>query len=63
MENDKEWLGCWLDNIELVLKATDMSSVYIPTVREEWIKAAKTETFSHLDNQINQQVLNLQGSM
>ena len=50
MENDKEWLGHWLEDLELVLKAIDMSPVYIPTVREEWIKAAKQKPSSILED-------------
>ena len=50
MENDKEWLGCWLEDLELVLRATDMSPIYIPNVREEWIKAAKQKPFPILED-------------
>ena len=41
MEPEKELLGHWLEDLEMVLSATDMSPVYIPTVREEWIKAVQ----------------------
>ena len=41
MEPEKEQLGCWLEDVEVVLGATDMSPIYIPTVREEWIKAVQ----------------------
>ena len=41
MEPEKERLGCWLEDLEIVLSATEMSPVYIPTVREEWIKAVE----------------------
>ena len=41
MEPEKEWLGCWLEDLEMVLSATEMSPIYIPTVREEWIKAVQ----------------------
>ena len=37
METDKKQLGHWLEDLEMVLRATDMSSIYIPTVRE-WVK-------------------------
>ena len=30
MEPEKEWLECWLEDVEVVLGATDMSPVYIP---------------------------------
>ena len=38
METDKEKLGRWLEDLEMVLRATDMWPIYIPTVREEWVK-------------------------
>ena len=41
MESDRERLSVWLEDIEMVLGATKMSSVYVPSVKEEWIKAAK----------------------
>ena len=41
MKLNKEWLECWLEDLEMVLKATDMSPVYIPTVKEEWIRAVQ----------------------
>ena len=50
MENDREKLKRWIDNIEMVLKATEMSPVYIPTVKEEWIKAAKQKPSPVLEN-------------
>ena len=34
----------------MVLRATDMSPVYIPTVKEEWIKAAKQTPSPVLEN-------------
>ena len=50
MESDRERLNCWLENIEMVLRATEMSPVYIPTVNEEWIKAAKQKPTPVLEN-------------
>ena len=50
MESDREKLNRWLENIEMVLKATEMSPVYIPTVNEEWIKAAKQKPTPALEN-------------
>ena len=41
MESDREKLNRWLENIEMVLRATKLSPVYVPIVNEEWIKAAK----------------------
>ena len=41
MEPEKGRLECWLEDLKMVLRATEMSPVYIPTVREEWIKAAQ----------------------
>ena len=41
MEPEKEWLERWLDDLEMTLSATEMSPVYIPTVREKWVKAAQ----------------------
>ena len=41
MKSDKERLEHWLEDLEMVLKATDMSPVYIPTVKEEWIRAVQ----------------------
>ena len=41
MEPEKERLECWLEDIEMTLRATEVSPVYIPTVKEEWIKAAQ----------------------
>ena len=41
MKPAKERLGHWLEDLEMVLKATDMSPVYIPTVKEEWVRAVQ----------------------
>ena len=41
MKSDKERLEHWLEDLEMVLKATDMSPVYIPTVKEEWVRAVQ----------------------
>ena len=41
MKSDKEQLERWLEDLEMVLKATDMSPVYIPTVKEEWVRAVQ----------------------
>ena len=41
MEPEKKQLGRWLEDVEMILGATAMSHVYIPTVREEWIKAVQ----------------------
>ena len=45
MEPERERLECWLKDLEIVLRATNMSPVYIPTVREEWIKAVQQKPF------------------
>ena len=37
MEPEKEWLGHWLEDLEMILKPTDMSPVFIPSVKEEWV--------------------------
>ena len=50
MESDREKLNCWLENIEMVLRATEMSPVYIPTVNEEWIKEAKQKPTPVIEN-------------
>ena len=50
METDKERLGHWLEDLELVLRATEMSPIFIPTVREEWIKAAKQQPSPGLED-------------
>ena len=50
MEPEKEWLECWLEDLKMTLRATEMSPVYIPIVREEWIKAAQQKpTFTPED--------------
>ena len=41
MEPEKEWLGHWLEDLEMVLKATDMSPVFIPSGKEEWVRAVQ----------------------
>ena len=41
IKSDKERLNRWLGDIEMVLRVTKMSQVYIPTVKEEWIRAVK----------------------
>ena len=41
MEPEKKRLERWLEDLEMTLRATEMSPVYIPTVRAEWIKAAQ----------------------
>ena len=50
METDKEQLEHWLEDLELVLRATEMSPIFIPTVREEWIKAAKQKPSPGLED-------------
>ena len=37
LEPQKELLEHWLEDIEMVLRATEMTPVYIPTVKEDWI--------------------------
>ena len=49
MENDRERLNGWLENFEMILRATEMSPVYVPTVKEEWIRAAKQKPTSSLE--------------
>ena len=41
MKSDKEQLERWLEDLDMVLKATDMSPVYIQTVKEEWVRAVQ----------------------
>ena len=50
MESDREKLSDWIADIEMVLEATKMSPVYVPTVKEEWIKAAKQKPTPTLEN-------------
>ena len=44
MEPEKKWLGCWLKDLEVVLKAADMSPIFIPYVREEWVRAVQQKS-------------------
>ena len=44
MEADRDTLNKWIDNIEMVLRATEMSPIYVPTIKEEWIRAARQKT-------------------
>ena len=37
MKCDRERLNRWLGDMELVLRATEMSPVYVPTLKDEWI--------------------------
>ena len=53
MEPEKERLEHWLDDLEMVLSATEMSPVYVPTVREEWIKAVQQKPPSILEDPEN----------
>ena len=41
MEPEKERLDLWLEDIEITLRVTEMSPIYILNVREEWIKAVQ----------------------
>ena len=50
IETDRERLSNWLGDIEMVLGATKMSLVYVPIVKEEWIKAAKQKPTPTLEN-------------
>ena len=43
MEPEKERLGHWLEDLEMVLKATDMSPIFIPSVKEEWVRAVQVK--------------------
>ena len=43
-ELNKERLEGWLENIRVVLNAATLSPIYIPTVREEWIKAVNQKS-------------------
>ena len=40
----------WLGDIEMILGATKMSPVYVQTVKDEWIKAAKQKPTLTLEN-------------
>ena len=53
MEPEQEWLECWLEHLEMVLKATDMSPVFVPTVREEWVKAVELKPSTPLEDPEN----------
>ena len=50
MKSDRERLSDWIADIDMVLDATKISPVYIPTVKEEWIKAAKQKPTSTSEN-------------
>ena len=50
MKGDREKLSEWTADIEMVLGATKMSPVYVPTVKEEWIRAAKQKRTATLEN-------------
>ena len=41
MKADKEHMECWLENVEVVLHTTEISPIYIPSVREEWIQVVR----------------------
>ena len=43
-ELNKERLEGWLEDIRVVLNAATLSPIYIPTVREEWIKAVNQKS-------------------
>ena len=50
MKGDREKLSEWIADIEMVLGATKMSPVYVPTVKEKWIGAAKQRPTATLEN-------------
>ena len=50
MKGDREKLSDWIADIEMVLGVTKMSPVYVPTVKEEWIRAAKQKPTGTLEN-------------
>ena len=50
IETDRERLSNWLGDIEMVLRVTEMSSLYVPTVKDEWIKAVKQKPTPTLEN-------------
>ena len=41
LKPQKELVEHWLEDIEMVLHATTMTPFYIPTVKEDWIKAVQ----------------------
>ena len=53
MKPEKEQLGDWLEDVEMILGATAMSPIYIPTVREEWIKAVQQKPTPALEDPEN----------
>ena len=53
MEPEQEWLGCWLEDLEMESKATDMSPVFIPSVREEWVRAVQLKPSTPLEDPEN----------
>ena len=50
MRGDREKLSDWIADIEMVLDATKMSPVYVPTVKEEWIKVTKQKPTPSLES-------------
>ena len=50
MKGDREKLSKWIVDIEMVLQVTKMSPVYVPTVKEEWIRAPKQKPTATLEN-------------
>ena len=50
MKVDRDRLNDWIADIDMVLDATRRSPVYIPTVKEAWIRAAKQKPTPTLEN-------------
>ena len=50
IRSDRERLNDWIADINMVLDATQISPVYVPTVKEAWIRAAKQNPTPTLEN-------------
>ena len=50
MEVDRDRLDKWIADIDMYLKATQRSPIYIPTVKEAWIRAVKQKPTPTLEN-------------
>ena len=50
MEGDRKSLSDWIADINMVLDAVRISPVYVPTVKEAWVRAAKQKPTPTLEN-------------
>ena len=48
IEAQKETLAHWLENIEMVLSFADTTTMYIQTVKEEWITTVQLKSSTTL---------------